>query len=108
VLVTNEGPPPAALSDLKSLGESGIKPWLGGTLSLQKVGQLGNVRRNAPRLVHREHFRRVGLRLRLAGIDIGERLPGRVLHDIAARDLFRVPGRGEAGRHRTPVSEVIR
>ena len=38
--------------------------------------------RNAARLIHCQHLRRVGFSLRLARIDVCERLAGRVLHDI--------------------------
>jgi len=42
---------------------------------------------------------RVGLLLRLASIDIGEGLAGRVLYDIAARYSFGDPRRLETARH---------
>src|SRR5262245_21067020 len=54
---------------------------------------------DAPCLGHRQHLRVVGSSLRLASIAVSERLPGRVLHDEAAGDLFSKPGRREAARH---------
>ena len=62
----------------------------------QQFRQLGNAR-HAPRFVHREHLRSVGIGSVLACIDISENLASRVLHDVAAR-YFSGSRRREAAR----------
>src|SRR5262245_23321098 len=61
--------------------------------------QLGDIRRNAPCFVHREHLGVVGLRFRLARIDLSERLACGIFHYISTRNLFGSPGRREAARY---------
>jgi hypothetical protein len=62
----------------------------------KQLRQPRNVDRDAPRLVLREHLRLQRLGLGLPRADVGERLPVRVPDDIAARNLVRAPGCGEA------------
>jgi hypothetical protein len=64
----------------------------------QQVWQLGNVQRDAPRLVAGEQMRRRAPSRLVLGIDIGERLPVVVADDEADGDLIDGLGRCEAGR----------
>ena len=64
--------------------------------------QLGDVARDAPSLVHRQHIRDSGVGPCLARIDIGQGLTVGVFDFIAARYLLDSPWRGKVAGHRSP------
>jgi hypothetical protein len=62
----------------------------------EQLRQLGDVRRDASRLVDREHLRLPRFGPVVAGVEVCQRLPVGVAHDLTARHLVSVPGRREA------------
>jgi hypothetical protein len=70
--------------------------------------QLGDVRRDAPGFVHLEPLRRVGAGACLPRVDVGERLAGCVLDDIAAGDAVNAPRRWEAAAHTPNTAQSTR
>jgi len=52
-----------------------------------KKGELGDVLRNAPCLVHREYMSRVGIGPGLSAINVSESLAVSVLHHVAPREF---------------------
>jgi len=52
-----------------------------------KKGELGDVLRNAPCLVHREYMSRVGIGPGLSAINVSESLAVSVLHHVAHREV---------------------
>jgi hypothetical protein len=60
-----------------------------------KFGSLVMFACNAKCLVDREDFSRVGAGFRITRVDLDERLPSRVLHDVAAGILLDGPGGGK-------------
>jgi hypothetical protein len=73
-------------------------PWLDFVVGglCQQLQQSRDVASDPPRLIRREHLRLPRLGLVLARVDIGQRLPVGVMHDIAARYSFGAPGGREA------------
>ncbi len=84
-------PPPLGIGEYK--GRRLARP-------VQQLGKLSNICRDPPRFIARQPLHRhLPLRLILE-IDLGERLPGSVLHDEGFRKLVDRPGRREAARSR--------
>ena len=54
---------------------------------------------DSSRLIHRQHLGDVGIRLRLAGVDVGEGLVGRVPHDKRPRCFADILARSQLYRH---------
>jgi hypothetical protein len=66
----------------------------------QQLRQPRDVDGDPPRLVRRQDLRLPSLGLVLSRVQVGERLPSRVAHDVAARDLVGPPGRRELNQTR--------